>query len=67
MEVIYFLVPLGLMFLGIAIWSFFWAVKHDQFDDMDSPSHRILQDDREERRKKNNECDGLPRYCSPRG
>ncbi|MGB4342629.1 MAG: cbb3-type cytochrome oxidase assembly protein CcoS [Moraxellaceae bacterium] len=51
MEVIYFLVPLGLMFLGFAIWSFFWAVKHDQFDDMDGPSHRILQDDREQRRK----------------
>ena len=52
MEVIYLLVPIALIFLGAAIWSFFWAVKHDQFDDMDSPSHRILQDDREQRRKK---------------
>lgn len=51
MEIIYLLVPLGLIFLGAAIWFFFWAVKHQQFDDMDGPAHRILMDDRDERRK----------------
>lgn len=51
MEVIYFLVPLSIIFLTAGIWFFFWAVKHKQFDDMEGPAHRILQDDREVRRK----------------
>jgi cbb3-type cytochrome oxidase maturation protein len=51
MEVIYFLIPLSLIFLGAAIWIFFWAVKHRQFDDMEGPAHRIILDDRDERRK----------------
>ncbi len=48
MEIIYLLVPLGLMLLGIAIWAFFWAVKNDQFDDLEGPAYRILFDDEEE-------------------
>ena len=51
MEVVYLLVPLSMLFLVGGIWFFFWAVKHQQFDDMDGPAHRILMDDREERRK----------------
>lgn len=51
MEVIYFLVPISLLFLIVGIWGFFWAVKHEQFDDMEGPAHRILMEDREERRK----------------
>ena len=35
--------------LGVAIWAFIWAVNHHQFDDMDSPAHQILYDDKEER------------------
>lgn len=55
MEIIYLLVPLSLIFLGVGIWFFFWAVKHKQFDDMEGPAHRILMDDREQRRKSKNE------------
>lgn len=51
MEVIYFLIPISLVIAGLAIWFFFWAVKSDQFDDMETPAHRILMDDREDRRK----------------
>lgn len=51
MEIIYLLVPLSLIFLVVGIWVFFWAVKNKQFDDMEGPAHRILMDDREERRK----------------
>jgi cbb3-type cytochrome oxidase maturation protein len=51
MEVIYFLVPISLLFLGAAIVCFMWAIKHDQFEDFESPAHRILMDDRELRRK----------------
>ncbi len=49
MSTIYFLIPIGLVMLGVAIWAFIWAVNHHQFDDMDSPAHQILYDDKEER------------------
>lgn len=51
MEIIYYLIPVSLLFLGGAIWLFFWSVKSRQFDDLEGPAHRILQDDRAERRK----------------
>lgn len=45
MDIIYVLVPLSLVLLAIAIAIFFWAVRNGQFDDMDSPAHKILFDD----------------------
>lgn len=45
MDIIYILVPLSILLLGIAVLIFFWAVKGGQFDDLDSPAHRILFDD----------------------
>jgi cbb3-type cytochrome oxidase maturation protein len=51
MEVIYFLIPISLVFLALGIWLFFWAVKHRQFDDLEGPAHRIIMDDRDARRK----------------
>jgi cbb3-type cytochrome oxidase maturation protein len=51
MEVIYLLIPLGLLFLGVGILFFFWAVKHQQFDDLEGPAYRVIMDDRDERRK----------------
>lgn len=51
MEVMYFLIPISLLFLGAAIIFFIWAIRNDQFDDVESPAHRILLDDRELRRK----------------
>lgn len=34
-----------MIFLGVAIWAFLWAVRSGQFDDMEGPAHRILMDD----------------------
>jgi cbb3-type cytochrome oxidase maturation protein len=45
MEILYLLIPLGLVVLGVAIWGFLWAVKSGQFDDMEGPAYRILMDD----------------------
>lgn len=45
MEILYILVPLGIILLALAIWAFFWAVKNDQFDDMEGPAYSILFDD----------------------
>jgi len=45
MKIIYILIPLSLMLLGLAVWAFFWAVRNDQFDDLDTPAMDILDDD----------------------
>ena len=37
MEILYLMVPLGLVLVGIGLWAFFWAVGSGQFDDLDSP------------------------------
>lgn len=47
MSILYLLIPLSLILLGLAVWAFFWAVKHDQFEDLEGPAHRILFDDDE--------------------
>ncbi|PCF94811.1 cbb3-type cytochrome oxidase assembly protein CcoS [Vreelandella nigrificans] len=47
MTILYLLIPLSLILLGLAVWAFFWAVKHDQFDDLEGPAHRVLFDDDE--------------------
>ncbi len=46
MSAIYLLIPLAMIVLAISIWLFFWAVKRGQFDDLDSPGHSILLDDK---------------------
>ncbi len=39
------LIAVSLVF-GIAAWLLFlWAVKSDQFDDVERPKHRMLDDD----------------------
>jgi len=45
MDIIYVLVPLSILLLTGAVAIFFWAVKGGQFDDLDSPAHKILFDD----------------------
>ncbi|SIT07620.1 cytochrome oxidase maturation protein, cbb3-type [Thalassolituus maritimus] len=60
MDIIYVLVPLSIALLAIAVAIFFWAVKGGQFDDLDSPAHKILFDDDEylnERREDSVETD----------
>lgn len=47
MTILYLLIPLSLILLGLAVWAFFWAVKHEQFDDLEGPAHRILFDEDE--------------------
>ncbi|HEX7507612.1 MAG TPA: cbb3-type cytochrome oxidase assembly protein CcoS [Polyangia bacterium] len=45
MSVIYVLLPLAFA-LGIAaVWAFVRATRAGQFDDLDTPAHRILHDD----------------------
>lgn len=48
MTIIYVLIPLSLMLLSLAVWAFFWAVRNDQFDDLDTPAMDILDDEDDE-------------------
>jgi cbb3-type cytochrome oxidase maturation protein len=45
MTIIFVLIPLGLVLLAAAVLAFFWAVRHDQFEDLETPAWRILMDD----------------------
>lgn len=48
---IYLLIPLSLMLFVIAIWAIYYAVKSNQFEDLDNASEQIILDDRQARRK----------------
>ena len=45
MNILLALLPLSLLLLGIAIWSFLRAVRGGQFDDLDTPPLDMLGDD----------------------
>jgi cbb3-type cytochrome oxidase maturation protein len=45
MEILFYLIPIAMVLLAIAIGIFFWAVRSGQYDDMEGPAHRILMDD----------------------
>ncbi len=45
MDILYLLVPLSVVLaiaIGVAFW---WAVRNDQFEDLEGPAHRLLLDD----------------------
>ncbi|MDK2792310.1 MAG: hypothetical protein PWQ25_1173 [Deferribacteres bacterium] len=44
---LFFLVPLSLLLGIIVLILFFWAVKNKQFDDVEGPKYRMLDDDDE--------------------
>jgi cbb3-type cytochrome oxidase maturation protein len=46
MDILYFMVPLGLVLVGVGLWAFFWAVGSGQFDDLDSPGWSVLNDEK---------------------
>lgn len=54
MDIIYILIPLSIVLITIAVTVLFWAIKSGQFDDMDSPAHRILFDDDDQIKKWSN-------------
>lgn len=45
MGVLYLFVPLSMIIAGILVWAAFWAIRNNQYEDMDGPAHRILLDD----------------------
>ena len=45
MNILYLLIPLGLVLLTCAVAAFFWAVRSGQFDDLESPAMSVVMDD----------------------
>ncbi len=45
MNIVLIMIPLSIILLVGAAAAFFWAVDHDQFDDMDTPALLPLDDD----------------------
>jgi cbb3-type cytochrome oxidase maturation protein len=44
-EILYVMIPLGLVLVAFGLWAFFWATGDGQFDDLDSPGWSVLDDD----------------------
>lgn len=45
MEIIFVLIPIAIVFVAIAVYVFFWAVKSDQFEDLEREGSNILFED----------------------
>jgi len=59
MDIIFLLIPLALVLVVVIVWVFMWAVRSDQFDDLEGPAYRILMDEDEpknEREEDKNEA-----------
>lgn len=45
MSVLFIVLPLALLLVGAAVWAYVWSVRQGQYDDLDTPSIRMLNDD----------------------
>lgn len=53
MSIIFYLIPLAVVIMLVAVGVFFWAVRSRQFDDLDKQGYSILFDDDEKKNAKN--------------
>ncbi|MDO3387107.1 cbb3-type cytochrome oxidase assembly protein CcoS [Gilvimarinus sp. SDUM040013] len=66
MTSLYFLIPIALIFVAIAIRVLLWAINSGQYDNLDTEAHRILFDDDESEAKSKSDIDSVhPRPDSP--
>ncbi len=45
MSVLYIVMPIAFLLAAIAVMAFIWAAREGQFDDLDTPSFRVVTDD----------------------
>jgi cbb3-type cytochrome oxidase maturation protein len=46
MSIIYILIPIAILLTALGIYFFFWAVKTEQFEDLEKQGMSILFDDK---------------------
>lgn len=51
MTIIAILLPLALLLAATFVAGFIWAARRGQYDDLETPAHRILIDDSERTRR----------------
>ena len=59
MSIIYILIPIAAILTAIGIYLFFWAVKTEQFDDLEKQGMSIFFDEVEQSKTLKNEQDGV--------
>ena len=47
MDILYLLIPLSVVLVFLIGAVFWWSLKSGQFDDLEGPAHRILDDEDE--------------------
>lgn len=45
MNIVFVLIPIAILFVVIAVGVFFWAIRADQFEDLDRQGSSILFDE----------------------
>jgi cbb3-type cytochrome oxidase maturation protein len=45
MEILYLLIPLSVVLVFLVGVVFWWSLRSGQFDDLEGPAHRVLQDE----------------------
>ncbi|WP_427978058.1 cbb3-type cytochrome oxidase assembly protein CcoS [Agarivorans sp.] len=48
MSIIFVLIPIALLFVAVGIGIFFWAVRSEQFEDLDRHGVNILFDEKKQ-------------------
>ena len=56
MSVLYIVLPLALLIAAGGVVAFIWAARQGQFDDLETPAHRILFDDESPERQVDPDC-----------
>lgn len=45
MSVLYIVLPLAFIIVGAGVWACAWAIRRGQYDDLDTPAMRMLNDE----------------------
>lgn len=59
MSIIYILIPIAAILTAIGIYLFFWAVKTEQFDDLEKQGLSILFEEDDQSTNENNNTNAL--------
>jgi cbb3-type cytochrome oxidase maturation protein len=45
MAILYIIIPVAIILVSFFVYLFLWAVRSEQFDDLETPAHKMLIDD----------------------